>query len=121
MSAASQDHVPLPSAPRSTFAGRLIGSLITSQSTATSSLQRIHRSAAWQRANSPVGHLLLERLSRGRELRRYTEISGFQGVLAGLLVALKQIIPETEVTLLQVFKLRAKVTPFLAPPHPALM
>lgn len=40
---------------------------------------------------------------------RYTEISGFQGILAGLLVALKQIIPDTEVTLLQVFKLRAKV------------
>ena len=40
---------------------------------------------------------------------RYTEISGFQGILAGLLVALKQVIPENEVTLLQVFKLRAKV------------
>lgn len=47
--------------------------------------------------------------------RRYTEISGFQGVLAGLLVALKQIIPETEVTLLQVFKLRAKVRRAPAP------
>ena len=40
---------------------------------------------------------------------RYAEICGFQGILAGLLVALKQVSPDTEVTLFQVLKFRAKV------------
>ena len=40
---------------------------------------------------------------------RYAEVSGFQGILAGLLVALKQTIPDTDVTLLRVIKFRAKV------------
>lgn len=48
----------------------------------------------------------LDRNNEGNLL--YAEISGFQGILAGLLVALKQVIPETEVTLLQLLKLRAK-------------
>ena len=42
-------------------------------------------------------------------LRRYAEVSGFQGILAGLLVALKQTIPDSDVTLLRVIKFRAKV------------
>ena len=40
---------------------------------------------------------------------RYTEICGFQGVFAGLLVGLKQIMPENDVTLLGYVKFRAKV------------
>ncbi len=42
-------------------------------------------------------------------LHRYAEVSGFQGILAGLLVALKQTIPDSDVTLLRVIKFRAKV------------
>ena len=42
-------------------------------------------------------------------LHRYTEICGFQGVVAGLLVGLKQIMPENDVTLLGYVKFRAKV------------
>mmetsp|Transcript_17123 Transcript_17123/g.51251 ORF Transcript_17123/g.51251 Transcript_17123/m.51251 type:complete len:342 (+) Transcript_17123:220-1245(+) len=38
----------------------------------------------------------------------FQEICGFHGVLAGLLVAVKHIAPDTELTLLQVAKLRAK-------------
>ena len=40
---------------------------------------------------------------------RYTEICGFQGVFAGLLVGLKQIMPENDVTLVGYVKFRAKV------------
>lgn len=39
----------------------------------------------------------------------YSEISGFHGVVAGMLVAIKQLTPETEITVLQIVKLRAKV------------
>ena len=42
---------------------------------------------------------------------RYSEISGFHGVVAGLLVAVKQLTPDTEVTLLQALKFRAKACP----------
>lgn len=42
-------------------------------------------------------------------LYRYTEICGFQGVVAGLLVGLKQIMPENDVTLLGYVRFRAKV------------
>jgi hypothetical protein len=45
----------------------------------------------------------------------YSEISGFHGVLAGMLVAIKQLTPETEITVLQIVKLRAKVR---RPPSP---
>ena len=38
---------------------------------------------------------------------RYAPISGFHGVLAGFLVAVKQIMPDQEITAF--FKLRAKV------------
>lgn len=41
--------------------------------------------------------------------RRYSEISGFHGIIAGMLVAIKQVTPDTEVTVLQIVKLRAKV------------
>lgn len=42
-------------------------------------------------------------------------------MIAGLLVAVKQLTPDTEVTILQVFKLRAKVRPrFLRSQHLAL-
>lgn len=40
---------------------------------------------------------------------RYTQFSGFHGVVAGLLVAVKQIMPDHEVTIARVFKIRAKV------------
>lgn len=46
---------------------------------------------------------------RDRGACRFQEICGFHGVLAGLLVAVKHIAPDTELTLLQVAKLRAKV------------
>jgi hypothetical protein len=39
----------------------------------------------------------------------YSEISGFHGIIAGMLVAIKQLTPETEITVLQIVKLRAKV------------
>ena len=42
---------------------------------------------------------------------RYTEICGFQGVFAGLLVGVKQIMPENDVTLVGYVKFRAKVSP----------
>lgn len=45
----------------------------------------------------------------GKMLCRYTEICGFQGVFAGLLVGLKQIMPENDVTLVGYVKFRAKV------------
>lgn len=41
----------------------------------------------------------------------YTEICGFQGVFAGLLVGLKQIMPENDVTLVGYVKFRAKHLP----------
>jgi hypothetical protein len=41
---------------------------------------------------------------------RYAPLSGFHGVLAGFLVAVKQLMPEQEITVLFVLKLRAKVT-----------
>ena len=40
---------------------------------------------------------------------RYREIAGFEGVLAGCLVALKQIMPDNEVVLLKVIRFRVKV------------
>lgn len=40
---------------------------------------------------------------------RYAEISGFHGVVAGMLVAVKQLTPDTEITVVQIVKLRAKV------------
>jgi len=40
---------------------------------------------------------------------RYMEVSGFHGVIAGCLVAVKQLIPDTEVTLLRVIRFHAKV------------
>ncbi|KAK9829700.1 hypothetical protein WJX72_007428 [[Myrmecia] bisecta] len=43
----------------------------------------------------------------------YKEIAGFHGVLAGCLVAIKQIMPDSEVTLLVVLKFRAKHLPAL--------
>ena len=46
----------------------------------------------------------------------YSEISGFHGILAGMLVAIKQLTPETEITVLQIVKLRAKVR---RPPPPS--
>ena len=46
-------------------------------------------------------------------IRRYTEICGFQGVFAGLLVGLKQIMPENDVTLLGYVRFRAKVCTML--------
>lgn len=48
----------------------------------------------------------LDRNEEGNLL--YSEISGFHGVIAGILVAVKQLTPDTEVTVLQVVKLRAK-------------
>lgn len=41
--------------------------------------------------------------------RRYTEVCGFHGMLAGCLVALKQIQPDSGVTLFVYIKFRAKV------------
>lgn len=41
----------------------------------------------------------------------YMEVSGFHGVLAGCLVAVKQLIPDTEVTLLRVIRFHAKYLP----------
>ena len=49
-------------------------------------------------------------------LGRFGEICGFHGVVAGLLVAVKHIAPDTELTLLQFAKLRAKVPYALAQP-----
>jgi hypothetical protein len=40
---------------------------------------------------------------------RYKEFAGFEGVIAGCLVAVKQILPENEVVLLGVIRFRAKV------------
>ena len=42
---------------------------------------------------------------------RYREIAGFEGVLAGCLVALKQIMPDNELVLLKVIRFRVKVQP----------
>lgn len=47
---------------------------------------------------------------------RYSEICGFQGVFAGLLVGLKQIMPENDVTLVGYVKFRAKVRNVLEVP-----
>lgn len=44
---------------------------------------------------------------------RYSEICGFQGVFAGLVVGLKQIMPENDVTLVGYVKFRAKVSKML--------
>lgn len=41
----------------------------------------------------------------------YTRLSGFHGVLAGFLVAVKQLMPDQEITALLVLKLRAKWLP----------
>lgn len=38
------------------------------------------------------------------------EICGFHGVTAGMLVAVKQIVPDTEVTIFRLAKLRAKAS-----------
>ena len=46
---------------------------------------------------------------------RYREIAGFEGVLAGCLVALKQIMPDNEVVVLKVIRFRVKVNCFLIP------
>lgn len=43
----------------------------------------------------------------------YSEICGFQGVFAGLLVGLKQIMPENDVTLVGYVKFRAKHLPVI--------
>ena len=40
---------------------------------------------------------------------RYKQVCGFHGIFAGLLVALKQVLPESEVTLVGFLKFRAKV------------
>lgn len=40
---------------------------------------------------------------------RYSEFNGFHGILAGLLVAVKQIMPDHEVILAGLFKLKARV------------
>ena len=40
---------------------------------------------------------------------RYREIAGFEGVLAGCLVALKQIMPDNEVVVLKFIRFRVKV------------
>ena len=40
---------------------------------------------------------------------RYREIAGFEGVLAGCLVALKQIMPDNEVVILKLIRFRVKV------------
>ena len=40
---------------------------------------------------------------------RYREIAGFEGVLAGCLVALKQIMPDNELVLLKFIRFRVKV------------
>ncbi|KAL3687799.1 hypothetical protein R1sor_014108 [Riccia sorocarpa] len=44
----------------------------------------------------------------GHENLLYTPMSGFHGVLAGFLVAVKQIFPDYEINAAKVFKLRAK-------------
>ena len=41
---------------------------------------------------------------------RYMEVSGFHGIVAGCLVAVKQIMPDTEVTLVRVVKFHAKAS-----------
>lgn len=51
----------------------------------------------------------MDALSKFMYTCRYTEICGFQGVFAGLLVGLKQIMPENDVTLVGYVKFRAKV------------
>ena len=43
-------------------------------------------------------------------VRRYMEVSGFHGIVAGCLVAVKQIMPDTEVTLVRVVKFHAKAS-----------
>ncbi len=40
---------------------------------------------------------------------RYTEVAGSEGIIAGCLVAVKQLMPENEVTLLGFIRFRAKV------------
>lgn len=40
---------------------------------------------------------------------RYMEVNGFHGVVAACLVAVKQLIPDTEVTLVRVIRFQAKV------------
>jgi hypothetical protein len=46
----------------------------------------------------------------GYVLCRYTRFSGFHGVIAGLLVAVKQIMPDQEVKMFGTLKLRARVS-----------
>ena len=40
----------------------------------------------------------------------YAQLGGFHGMVAAFLVAIKQLMPEQELTLFGVFKFRAKVT-----------
>ena len=53
--------------------------------------------------------LMLENISCLIVCLRYREIAGFEGVLAGCLVALKQIMPDNEVVVLKVIRFRVKV------------
>ncbi len=48
-------------------------------------------------------------LRTGRGACRYTEVGGSEGIVAGCLVAVKQLMPENEVTLLGFIRFRAKV------------
>jgi membrane associated rhomboid family serine protease len=48
-----------------------------------------------------------------KEIFLYTPLSGFHGVLSGFLVGVKQIMPDQEITILFVLKLRAKWLPSL--------
>ena len=48
---------------------------------------------------------------------RYTEVGGSEGIVAGCLVAVKQLMPENEVTLLGFIRFRAKVRERLSSGH----
>ena len=49
-------------------------------------------------------------LKSGRAFNRYKEVSGFEGIVAACLVAIKQIMPDNEIMLLTgVIRFRAKV------------
>ena len=42
-------------------------------------------------------------------LGRYMEVTGFQGIIGACLVAVKQVMPEDEITVLSFIRFRAKV------------
>ena len=50
-------------------------------------------------------------------LCRYMEVAGFQGIIAACLVAVKQVMPEDEITVLSFIRFRAKVSAV----HPILV